>query len=373
MSRAAIGAAVLTAAALLCSHATFAELPAFGVPATDEMRAHYIDVGQGAAVLLEFSCAVALIDTGGEKNPEFNSDLALKAYLDAFFARRPDLDRTIRLLVLTHAHADHTGGVKMILNNYTVKFLVDNGRENRDQKLAHSKARGMFPKLKWQAVAERAILSPAGFTSDIIDPITCAGTDPRIRVLWGSLNEDDWGATIAGNPNASSVVTRLDFGAASFLFPGDLEDSVHDELIDFYSQDCVFGDPATCSLDVDVYHAAHHGSHNGTSDELMHAMRPKIAVISVGDGERKFPRSAWNHGHPRDHALRALTADSDGVSFARVNVTAMVANRGSAGRRSRTPQFSAISLDDAVYATSWDGTVVITARADGSLHVDAEK
>ncbi len=48
------------------------------------MRVHLIDVGQGAATLIEFSCAAVLIDTGGEKNDEFDSTEHLIAYLDRF-------------------------------------------------------------------------------------------------------------------------------------------------------------------------------------------------------------------------------------------------------------------------------------------------
>jgi beta-lactamase superfamily II metal-dependent hydrolase len=58
------------------------------------MRAHFIDVGQGAATLVEFPCAAILIDTGGEKNGEFDSTEALMDYLETFFARRADLSQT---------------------------------------------------------------------------------------------------------------------------------------------------------------------------------------------------------------------------------------------------------------------------------------
>jgi hypothetical protein len=52
------------------------------------MTFHFIDIGQGDATLLEFPCGAVLIDTGGEQNELFDSNKALLAYLDAFFARR---------------------------------------------------------------------------------------------------------------------------------------------------------------------------------------------------------------------------------------------------------------------------------------------
>ena len=54
-----------------------------------EMRAHLINVGQGASMLLEFDCGTVLIDTGGEKNGSFDSESALSGYLEAFFGGRP--------------------------------------------------------------------------------------------------------------------------------------------------------------------------------------------------------------------------------------------------------------------------------------------
>jgi hypothetical protein len=70
-----------------------------GIP---EMRAHLINVGQGASMLLEFECGTALIDTGGEKNGSLDSESALSGHLETFFGARPALSRTIDLLVITH-------------------------------------------------------------------------------------------------------------------------------------------------------------------------------------------------------------------------------------------------------------------------------
>ena len=77
-------------------------------------RLHLIDVGQGAATLFEFSCAAVLVDTGGEGGEGFESGPMLKAYLDAFFKYRADLDRTLELMVLTHPHLDHTRNVELV-------------------------------------------------------------------------------------------------------------------------------------------------------------------------------------------------------------------------------------------------------------------
>ena len=55
------------------------------------MRVHLIDIGQGAATLVEFSCGAILIDTGGESHRRYDSTESLMTYLKAFFKTRPDL------------------------------------------------------------------------------------------------------------------------------------------------------------------------------------------------------------------------------------------------------------------------------------------
>ena len=103
-----------------------AEKPAPGPPPL--MRMHFIDVGQGSATLLEFPCGAVLVDAGGEDHSEFHSTERLIAYLDAFFARRTDLDHRLDALVLTHPHIDHVRGVPAVLNRYTVRNIVHNGQ-----------------------------------------------------------------------------------------------------------------------------------------------------------------------------------------------------------------------------------------------------
>ncbi|MES1264066.1 MAG: MBL fold metallo-hydrolase, partial [Variovorax sp.] len=276
--------------ALVSSSQALAALPAFAAPTASQMRVHYIDVGQGSAVLLEFACGTALIDTGGEKNDHFDGIARLKKYLVAYFARRTDRARTIDLLLLTHAHIDHARGIATVLKNYKVLNIVDNGLERgsggRQQKAAHAAVLASAGSIRYQAVAEKDITEPTGMTSDIIDPIRkCgSGTDPKIVALWGALDASaGWTDTILKNGNNSSVVVRLDFGKAAFLFPGDLEEDVQDDLLDFYADGCT----TKCMLDVDVYQVSHHGSLNGTTPALIEAMKkPRIAAIAMGPPTR---------------------------------------------------------------------------------------
>ena len=67
------------------------------------MFAHYINVGQANATLLEFPCGAVLIDAGDQ---DAKTKQHLKDYLTAFFARRTDLNNTLDLVIITHDHGD---------------------------------------------------------------------------------------------------------------------------------------------------------------------------------------------------------------------------------------------------------------------------
>lgn len=369
--------AFVSAGLLLAPVSAMSALPEFAKPGVNEMRAHFIDVGQGSAVLLEFSCGTALIDTGGEKNDKFDSIDRLGRYLNQFFARRADLKKTLDLLLLTHPHIDHTRGVPTVLKLFKVNSLVDDGLESgsggRQQKAAHQFSKGAGSTMTWTPVTQNEAAKKSGLTSEKISPITCTGTSPQFRPLWGALDRGEWTPTILKNANNSSVVTRLDFGKASFLFPGDLEDDVQGELMADFSDNCR---KPNCLLDVDVYHVAHHGSHNGTSADLVKAMTPRMAVISMGPWNRREQWTASAYGHPRRDAINALLQGPGHVSDVRAKaVDVMIANRAGSGKaksKPSGPQFSKVSMKSAIYGTGWEGTVVITAGADGQLRVNTE-
>ncbi len=336
------------------------ERPRYQPPSSEPlalMRAHIIDVGQGDATLLELPCGAALIDTGGESNGGFDGVAALRDYLDAFFARRTDLDRTIDLLVLTHAHVDHTRGLPMVLERYKVRGVVDNGRV-RSSGEADAKALHVWlasnPDVRHREVGVETI-GDTGLTDEIIDPFRCPEIDPEVTVLWGAVGADPgwretpWGKAI-DNENNHSVAVRFDFGRASFLFTGDLEETALETFVARYQ-----GTPA---LDVDVYKVGHHGSRNGTTEALVRAMSPRVAVFSMGSAHRRWDWSAWQYGHPGGRVVELLEKT---LRDRRRAVEVLV------GQRSM--EFSPVTLTAAAYGTGWEGTVVVEATTRGRIKV----
>ena len=345
-------------------------IPIGSLPVSENsMVAHFIDVGQGDATLLEFACGVVLIDTGGENTAKVDGTDNLNIYLDAFFDRRTDLGRTLDLVVLTHPHLDHTRSVPTLLNNYTIRSVLDNGMHQGSggsQQVKLQRFAKRTATVSYQAIEKTDIVLADGLTNNVIDPVACGGTDPEIRVLWGSLDEDPgWADGAFRNPNNHSVVVRVDFGESSFLFTGDLQEAAINDLVFAYN--------GADTLDVDVYQVGHHGSHNGTTEDLMRVMTPEIAIISMGDSKLSQERfSAYSFAHPRDKAVQHLSDPQYGVSAFRAQVaTVPVGEKGACNtcQPKRPPAFEDWKIAHAIYGTGWEGTVSLSANNLGEFRI----
>jgi competence protein ComEC len=340
----------------------------------DTMVAHFINVGQGDAILLEFSCGAVLIDTGGEKTQRVLGRERLRDYLEEFFGRRADLARTLDLVVLSHPHADHTDGVQILTEAdpaFAILNVLDDGEPG-----SHDSGRAGQLALEhyiaeneggYLGLAESDIKTVSGVTNEVIDPINCrrdgVGVDPRITALWGRVDLDTaW----AKNANNDSVVLRIDFGSASFLFLGDVEHEGLSAMLESYELD-------QSAFNVDVLKVGHHGSSNATTADFIRAVTPKIAIIQAGDStpdEERF--SAYAFGHPNRVAVQLLLDQDYGVSMDRPIKEVRVGIKGRAPNSDVPPQFTKMQLRKAIYSSSWDGNIAVVAKADGRLWVESE-
>ncbi len=320
-----------------------------------KMRVHLIDIGQGAATLIEFSCAAILIDTGGEEGRRFDSTRNLIEYLRAFFASRPDLNDTLALMVLTHPHIDHTRAAPVVFGELTVQNLVTDGMVTssggKQQRMAINAAKAKHVGL--QAISATAV--PAGgLTSAVIDPVSCPDGDPDIRVMWGAVDKSRvrWAPKDFDNANNHSVAVRVTLGKSSILITGDLEDDGIDALLAKHK--------GTQSLDVDVYQVGHHGSYNATTKQLLSALSPKLALISFGPHDRKGLWTGWAYGHPRAVTIELL---EKALAKAAPRPAVVVPVAASA------KHFEGWQITAPIYATGWDSDVIVTMTAEGAITV----
>jgi competence protein ComEC len=323
------------------------------------MAVHFIDVGQGAAAILEFSCGAMMIDVGGQSDIDSQR---LVQYLDRFFQRRSDLNRTIRTLIISHNHIDHTRALLDIATRFTVNTLIEHGLRGvddpGDKPLRDVTAAAVASHMTFVDLNDADVSPGMGLITKAIDPVDCSGTDPQITVLSADLAQNPgWTATAFKNKNNQSIVIRIDFGRASFLFTGDLQDPAIETLVDFYAD--------TPLLDVDVWHTGHHGSANGATWSLMNALnKPEIAVISMGPCDRNVGLfNAFRFGHPRADIITMLRAAVVGrrTTPKRVPVALGVQN------------FKMTTMRDRIYGTGWDGNIVITATKSGRYRVDTDR
>ena len=224
----------------------------------------FLDVGQGDAVVIQSpEGQVAIIDAGLGDPLRFLQQMRIDA---------------VDLLVASHPHADHIGGIDDILTARPVRFYLDNGQPHTT--LTYERLMATLKRIE-----EVTVLAPTPRT------ITMGSVSIRVLPLPpGALDLND-----------QSVGLVLEFGDFSAFFSGDSE---RYELDWWTTQGLI--------PDVTLLKAPHHGSVNGFTRQFLAAARPEVVVVSVGEGN--------TYGHPRPEALTAygtfvnqlLRTDRDG-------------------------------------------------------------
>ena len=335
---------------------SYSQTPAQTTPG--QMQAHFINVGQADAALLEFPCGAVLIDAGAE---DATTQQNLINYLKSFFTRRKDLNNTLDLVIISHDHIDHDFSLKAVAQAFHVKNYIDNGHtvgsgeENQGWMEHNAQTTGIkYESFSYEQVT--ANNNHNGLTDAVIEPIHCSTTSPKITVLSGRFQSPtDLADSDYRNENNHSLVVKVQYGTASFLFTGDLENGGMNKLLSYYKGSSI--------LDVDVWKVSHHGSNNGTETTWLQALTPKYAVISCGqwnDGMNSTDKfNTYNYGHPRIFTLNLLAAAIPGNRPAPITVKAATAVR----------TFINATVTKNIYDTAWDGNITIKATATGQYTV----
>ena len=244
------------------SSATEATAAPEATPQTTGLRVHYVDVGQADGAILECDGEFAVIDAG---YPE--SGPLMVRYLQDLGAQE------LELVVGTHPHGDHIGGLPDVLAAYPTDTV-------------------------WTSQLPYS----SDYVSSFINAVTASGVE-----LEQPRPGDEFqlgGATISvigplnlqyEDANNLSLVLMVEYGENRFLFTGDMEELAEHELVE-----------AGVDLKADVLKVGHHGSYSSSSYRFLRAVAPTYAVISCG--------AANDYGHPHEVTMSRLQ-DADTIIF----------------------------------------------------------
>jgi competence protein ComEC len=226
----------------------------------------FFDVGQGDAALVESPGGRRMLVDGGPSAQVMARALRARGVTQ------------LELVVASHNHLDHIGGLPMVLRSIRVLNVMDNGMPATT---------GVYRRFldAWEASGARR-LEPTART---------VGLDSvAVRVLPPARD--------ASSQNNASIGLIVSLGTFRALFPGDAESAA---LEAWLATDSV---PAVVLLK-----ASHHGSANGLTARWADATRPTVVVIPVGAGN--------SYGHPSPSVVRrweqtarmVLRTDRDGT------------------------------------------------------------
>jgi competence protein ComEC len=231
-------------------------------PAKEGLTVHFVDVGQADGMVLECGGEYAVIDggypAGGDKMVEYMTALGVEE---------------LKLVVATHMHGDHIGGLPTVLNTFPTETVWSNPvtfSNDYVREFQNAVAAQRIP-LYTPQVGEMFELGEATIT--VIGPV---------RTNYEDLND-------------TSLVLMVQYGDIRFLFTGDMESVAEQDLLN-----------SGADLKADVLKVGHHGSYSSTSYVFLREVMPTYGVISCGANN--------DYGHPHKEPVSRLK-DADVIIF----------------------------------------------------------
>jgi competence protein ComEC len=226
---------------------------------TSDLQIYYFDVGQADSILILNNDTAMLIDAGN------NADGPL---LVDYIKNKLKINK-IDIVVGTHPHEDHIGGIDDIINNFdiediylpevitTTKTFEDmiTAIENKDLAIS-------IPE-----IGEKFKLGEADFE------VIYTGTDDK-------------------DLNATSIIINMLYGEKTYLFTGDTTEEVEDTILNK-------------NIDIDVLKVAHHGSRYSSSYEFLKIATPEYAIVSVGEEN--------SYEHPHQEAINRIKKHTNNI------------------------------------------------------------
>jgi len=224
---------------------------------------HFLDVGQGDGAAIRTPGGRWVIVDAGPRHDRFDAG---RRRVVPFLRRHRA--QSLDMVLVSHAHADHLGGIRAVLEQFAVGVAVEPGFPVADPMYREFLGALERHEILWQPARSGQRMDIDGVEFSIIHPDSA----------W-----QGWGADL----NEDSIVLLIEYGDFQALFAGDA------------------GLPVEALLEgrvgsVDVLKVSHHGSASATGGAWVRELQPKVAVVSVGKNR---------YGHPDPGVLARLGAE----------------------------------------------------------------
>lgn len=231
-----------------------------------ELSITFAAIGQGdAALVISPTGKTVLIDGGPPEGTEHLLSVLQRRKITA-----------IDLIILTHPHLDHLGGLSQVIRSMPVRMFLDSGFPSTSPPYMT-----LLRTLSERGVAVKN--ASLGRNIDLGDGATLTLLGPPSPFL----------ASTRSDVNANSVVARLSWKGRTALFTGDAEPEAEKAMIERNASQ-----PAL--LQAELLKVAHHGGRYSSTESFLRAVSPRVAVISCGVDN--------DYGHPTADAMNRIQA-----------------------------------------------------------------
>ncbi len=243
-----------------------------------KVEVHYIDVGQADCILIKSSGENMLIDAGNNNDYKIIDEYLKKENVES-----------LKYVVITHAHEDHIGSMDYVINNYDV---------------------------------EKVYMAKHSSTTQTFKDFVTAVSNKKLKITVPkesetfSLGDLDFKVLTKGNvkydsTNNYSTVLKATYGDIDYLFTGDAESKVENEMLESHKADLE---------NIEVLKVSHHGGNTSSTPSFVKTVNPVHSIIQVGKDN--------DYGHPKKQVLDRLESVGSKVYRTDINGTIIVKTDG---------------------------------------------